>query len=157
MKTLILIRGLSGSGKTSLANRLGRLEGKSASSAIFAADDYFECGGEYRFDPKLLPAAHAHCQEKTKNAMTQPRSIPVGTIVVHNTFCARWEMEPYLKLAEEHGYHVVVVSLFDAGLDDEALAARNVHGVPVAGIARQRKAYEHDWKGGDPCPPWERV
>lgn len=154
MKTLILVRGLSGSGKTSLANRLNNT-GTGSSSAMFAADDYFHCGGKYRFDPKLLPAAHAYCQEKTEYAMiTDP---PIGTIIVHNTFCARWEIEPYFKLATQHGYHVVVVSLFDAGLDDEALAARNVHEVPVTGIARQRKAYEHDWKVGDPCPPWERV
>jgi hypothetical protein len=41
-------------------------------------------------------------------------------------------------------------------MSDEELAQKNVHGVPVAGIAAMRARWEHDWRSSDPRAPWER-
>ena len=146
MVTIYLIRGLPGSGKTALASKLRSYYD------MVAADDYFlDDDGVYQFDPKALPKAHAWCLDIATKQTKGDRSA-----AVHNTFTQRWEMEPYIRLAEETGARLVVVSLFDGGLTDEALAERNSHGVPVEAIARMRERFEHDWKSGNPLPPWER-
>jgi predicted kinase len=148
MRNIIMVRGISGSGKTTLANLL--CAGTGAIS--LAADDYFiGSDGEYHFNPSLLPQAHAYCQAKAAEAMVAGRSV-----VIHNTFVQRWEMQAYLDLAEQHGYRVTVVSTYDGGCSNEELAARNDHGVPLAGIERMRDNWEADWKNGNPLPPWER-
>ena len=144
IRQITLIRGISGCGKTSLAKQLG---GK-----LCAADDYFVGeDGVYQFAPSKLPQAHSWCAEQVLIAMEQGLCV-----VVHNTFTQRWEMEPYLQMAELHGYRVTVTSVYDGGLTDEELAERNEHGVPLAGIATMRERFEHDWKNGNPLPPWER-
>jgi hypothetical protein len=54
---------------------------------------------------------------------------------------------------------VVVVDVFDGGLTDEDLAARNVHGVPLAGIRAMRARWETDLlaaQNNEPRAPWER-
>lgn len=144
MLTLTIIRGLPGAGKSTLAADLG--------GPVFAADDFFlDPDGVYRFDPKLLPQAHAQCQENTRAALARGQNVSVA-----NTFTQGWEFQPYLKIAKDTGAVVRVIDLFDGGLTDEALAARGLHGVPLAGIRAMRARYEHDWKAGDPRPPWER-
>lgn len=142
--TLILIRGLPGAGKTSLAWKI-------RSGAMIAADDFFMKGDVYEFDHTRLKEAHAWCLKTTEFFLSRfqlkqahgVRSPKPYTVVVHNTFTQRWEMEPYFRLAEEAGAQLVVISLFDGGLDDEQLTARTTHGVPQKTIAKMRSRYEH--------------
>tara|TARA_B100000809_G_scaffold265263_1_gene323543 strand:+ start:1174 stop:1683 length:510 start_codon:yes stop_codon:yes gene_type:complete len=153
-KFILLIRGLPGSGKTSLSDMIGLStpSGIMARPVPCAADDYFlDEAGHYVFDPKLLGEAHKACQTRAAVAINLGKSV-----VVHNTFTERWEMEPYLQMAEEFDYKVIVVSTFDGGCTDAALAKRNDHGVPVESIAAMRARWEEDWGSGDPRPPWER-
>jgi predicted kinase len=148
MRTLTLIRGISGCGKTTLAQQLAY----GGNRRLLAADDYFlDEVGSYQFDPSKLPDAHAWCQSEAELAMK------IGLhVIVHNTFTQRWEMEAYLLMAKEHGYRVTVASLYDGGCTDEELADRNEHGVTLEGIKRMRERWESDWGSGDPRPPWER-
>ena len=143
---LILVRGLPGTGKSTLGALFRGLP------PVLAADDYFMVAeGEYRFDPTFLGQAHSACQYRTRGALG---CNPI--VVVANTFSQRWELEPYFSLAREYNAKVHVIDLFDAGLDDAALAVRNVHGVPERSIATMRARWEHDWRAADPRPPWER-
>ena len=53
-KVLFIVRGLPGSGKTTLAKSLG--------SVHFEADMYFMEGNEYKFDITKIKKAHEWCQ-----------------------------------------------------------------------------------------------
>ena len=127
---LYLIRGLPGSGKSTHAARLGVL--------VVAADDWFDRGGRYQFDSTQLAPAHQDCQRRAGEALARGESCAVA-----NTFSQAWEWEPYFQIAAKYGVEVVGIDLFDAGLSDVELAARNVHGVPVTAIAAMRQRWQH--------------
>lgn len=103
--SLILLRGLPGSGKTTLAKLLSEQE----KYPIYSVDDYFtdNMTGAYHFDFRNNHLAYKQCEERTKEAMRQH----VSKIIVHNTFTIDWELEPYFKLASEHHYALFVITV----------------------------------------------
>ena len=121
---LVLIRGLPGSGKTTMAAR------DFPGYAHFEADHYFEyTDGSYKFDASKLADAHAWCQRLTKANLILGQSV-----VVSNTFTQRWEMKPYLDMAN---YLNIPVRILVATGN-----YTSVHGVPEAAIAAMRRRWE---------------
>lgn len=102
--SLILLRGLPGSGKSALAKALS--EGK---YPVLSVDDYFtdEDTGEYNFQFDKNHLAYKECEYKTLNLIEQKRE----KIFIDNTFTLDWEMEPYFKMAAANGYRVFVVTV----------------------------------------------
>lgn len=85
---LVLIRGLPGSGKTTLA---GTYQG----FCHYEADQYFvDAQGTYRFDECKLAEAHQWCQRHTHDALAAGYSV-----VVSNTFTQPFELLPYFNMA----------------------------------------------------------
>lgn len=121
LKTIVLVRGLPGSGKTTFARKTG--------TRYFETDIYFMSGGEYKFDSSELGLAHAWCQDKVREVMESGQNV-----VVSNTFIKRWEMKAYYDMAIEYGYIVKEVVMTGE--------YQNEHGVPPNVIDRMRNNWE---------------
>lgn len=122
MKTAYIIRGIPGSGKTTLARKL-------AGDRICAADDYFTApDGSYHYDRDQLQQAHEHCFQRWLDLLSGP-----SPIAVHNTFVREWEYRRYYNAAVAAGWEIEIITL---DVDPEIAAARNVHGVPADVIRR---------------------
>ena len=127
MNQIILVRGLPGSGKTSL------IESIRGESPVFAADDHFyELGnGKYNFDPSELHTAHLNCQKKAESEMYNGTK----TIFVTNTFTTNKEMKPYQEMAERYGYRCSVIIV------ENRHGNSNVHNVPNETIERMKNRF----------------
>jgi ABC-type glutathione transport system ATPase component len=129
MKKLFLVRGISGSGKTTFAKELGGVH--------FETDNYFMVDGEYKFDGTKLKEAHQWCQNEVNNAMILNHTAKINDkIVVSNTFTQEWEMEPYFEIAKEWGYTVfsIIVENRHGGV--------NEHGVPEDKLKMMKNRFE---------------
>lgn len=138
MKSLVLLRGLPGAGKSTLAVFLG---GKH-----YEADSYFmvyrdpktgeilnrhQYNGAYEFDPSKIKEAHEQCRLGVEESM----SLGYDKITVSNTFTEDWELEPYYQLAKKYGYTVfsLIVENRHGGV--------NQHDVPKETIEKMRNRF----------------
>jgi predicted kinase len=129
MRELILLRGLPGAGKTTLAGVLSE-QGK---YPMFCVDDYFtDTNGEYDFRFQENHLAYKLCEENSRNAM----EAGVEKIIVHNTFTMEWEIEPYFKLASENKYRVHVLTV------ENRHSSKNTHDIPDEHIERMRAKFK---------------
>ncbi|XP_040123054.1 NEDD4-binding protein 2-like 2 isoform X6 [Oryx dammah] len=92
-KLLILLRGLPGSGKTTLSRIL---LGQSRDGIVFSTDDYFHHQDGYRYNVNQLGDAHDWNQNRAKQAINQGRS----PVIIDNTNTQAWEMKPYVEMEE---------------------------------------------------------
>lgn len=130
MKSLYLLRGLPGAGKSTLAKKLG--------DAHFEADMYFTNeNGQYIFNGADIKKAHEWCQNEVQLAMILNHTSGLNeNIVVSNTFTQEWEMEPYYKLAETYGYRVFSLIV------ENRHGGENLHNVPEDKIKAMRERFE---------------
>ena len=105
MKSLFLLRGLPGSGKSTIAESLS----ENGKYPIFSVDSYFTNAdtGEYHFEFDKNQFAYSQCIENTKAALEAGHD----KVIVDNTFTMDWEMKPYFKLASEYHYRLFVMTV----------------------------------------------
>ena len=130
-KNLILVRGISGSGKSTFAE-----EFLYPISLIISTDDFFMINGEYQFDPNLLAENHVKCLKSVESEMESPQQDICPNIVVHNTFTQAWEMEPYKELANKYGYNFYTIIV------ENRHKSSSIHDVPEHIISKQRDRFE---------------
>jgi predicted kinase len=128
--SLILLRGLPGSGKTLFANLIA----ENKHYPCFSVDDYFTNAltGEYNFIFSENHLAYSACEENTRKAMANKEQ----KIIVHNTFTMEWEIAPYFEMAKEFGYAVFVLTV------EKRHEGNNVHGVTQEQIEKMASKYQ---------------
>jgi signal recognition particle receptor subunit beta len=95
-KTVIILRGASGAGKTFAAKTIRALN--PSRCVIVSADDYFiGKDGVFRFDGSKISNAHTDCFNKYMAAIDNPG---VEVVVVANTNTKEWEFSRYKDFAE---------------------------------------------------------
>lgn len=125
---LVLVRGISGSGKSTFAQLLVEL-----GFVHVEADKFFVSpSGDYHFNASKLSDAHEWCFEHTF------LNLGIGNdVVVSNTFTQGWEIEPYItsynKLTGKYPFVLTSNGAYD-----------NVHGVPDAVLKKQKDRFDHD-------------
>lgn len=119
MTEVVLIRGVAGSGKTTMAKQ------QFPDHEHFEADMFFEKEEGYCYDASLIKDAHEWCNEKTAEALKQGKNV-----VVSNTFIRIWEMNPYFNM------NVPVRVLVAEGNYD------NIHDIPKEKVERMKERFE---------------
>ncbi|XP_037655764.1 NEDD4-binding protein 2-like 1 isoform X6 [Choloepus didactylus] len=138
-KRLYLLRGLPGSGKTTLARQL---QHDFPRALVFSTDDFFfREDGTYEFNPDFLEEAHDWNQKRARRAMRGGAS----PIIIDNTNLHAWEMQPYAAMALENNYEVIFREPDTRWkFNVQELARRNIHGVSREKIHRMKERYEHN-------------
>ena len=105
MQSLIILRGLPGAGKSTLAKLLS----EDNKWPVFSIDDYFvdPITNNYQFQFDKNHLAYKNCEAQTEIAMENM----VKKIFVDNVFSLEWEIGTYFKLATKHNYSVFVVTV----------------------------------------------
>jgi uridine kinase len=131
MNTLTLVRGIPGSGKTTLARNL-RLSMGMATCYHFEADDYFYRGGlGYQFDATKLRDAHMWCLRETDDMLFYKNDV-----IVSNTFTTLSELKPYFEIAKKNTVSVnVVICQGEFG---------SIHNVPAETIQKMKTRFVWD-------------
>ena len=151
MKKVVLMQGVSGSGKSTFVKGLvddyHQGNHDNAWCAVCSADDYF--GADYAFDPAKLGEAHAACLIDFMDATIACTEL----VVVDNTNCSAVELAPYIAIAQARGYEVEIVRI--ACTLGEALerAESGPHRTPAKAVQSQWRTLERF----DPPPWWPKV
>lgn len=116
-RTLVIIRGVPGSGKSTIAKEVAKLLGEDKVD-IFEADDYFtDEEGNYVYVPNEIGFAHEQCKA---NMLKSRKEV----VIVANTFTREWEVTGYTDLFTKHYPGAKVLTYLCTH------RFNNVHGVP---------------------------
>jgi predicted kinase len=147
---ITLMRGLPGSGKSFLANKLD--------ATVLSTDDFFTTEGGYDFDSAQIGQAHSWNQRRVETAMMKKTE----HIVVDNTNIMFWEMKPYVLLADKYGYEIEFVeSQSEWAWNPQECFNKNSHGVPLEVITNMKQRYQPIQNGildmiRESVAPWEK-
>lgn len=128
-KKLIILRGLPGSGKSTITAELVRIATElKISHVVVCCDDFFMVGDSYVFDQSKLKQVHDDCLIKAQQAMDSG----VQLIIVDNTNVCYEELCPYVQ----YGLYKDYIITFQEPANEHSrnipiLLQRNIHGVPA--------------------------
>lgn len=103
-KTLILIRGIPGTGKTALGLAIAQIIQNPC--GVYDSDIWFTEHGYPTRSQQNMTLAHLWCREQTKRCLSEGW-IPIVT----NTLCEQWEVNPYREIARDYKAKIVCISL----------------------------------------------
>lgn len=128
MSSLFIMRGLPGSGKSFLAQKLCELN----NGAICSTDNYFMNDGKYLFDRTKLGIYHRLNQKSAGDLLEENISV-----FVDNTNITWKEVKTYVDIGVKYKSSIYVVEAATPwAKNPEECFKRNSHGVPLETITR---------------------
>jgi len=142
VKGLIVLRGLPGSGKTTLAKKLSQ---RSKHAQICTEDRYHWSGkedgvGEYKFQPQLVFLAREWCTKEIREAIQQN----VNLIILDNHNARISMYEDHIQFAVEHGYRFRIIEFVASASLIDKYRARSYKKFPREVYVKLLKLWEHD-------------
>ncbi|XP_029501770.1 NEDD4-binding protein 2-like 1 [Oncorhynchus nerka] len=132
-REIIILRGLPGSGKTTVARNILEMYG---SGEAFSTDDYFRVDGKMvGFRDTSLNKAHVW----NRNRVLQAIKNKVHPIVIDNTNLQKWEVWPYVRMAFRRGYWIEFQDLPVLPLE---ILNRRCPKIPMEVLERMNEGYE---------------
>ena len=128
-RTLYIVRGVSGSGKSSLAGQITRWN--------IAADNFPGLYSDGSYNIQLQQLSHQWCRAQVERWMQQRKS----KVAVHNTFVKPKYCQEYLELAAQYGYAVQVICA-EAVILPSGAHPGNIHNVPADVLERQQQNWQ---------------
>lgn len=121
-----IIRGLPGSGKTTVARKTEGPEGGSVKNVHLENDMFFTSRGVYKFDRRRIKQAVEWCRGEFVKALRAG-----NTPIVANTFTQKKEIDPYVKAAREAGVRLIIITCTGQ--------YGSIHKVPMSVMAKLAK------------------
>lgn len=135
---LVIVRGLPGSGKTTLAKSM--LSEFTDGGFLFEADQWFEKDGAYSYRHEQIQAAHDWCLAATTAHLVDNTAQPV---FVANTFVLHEHVKPYLQAARDLNHTVYILEPLTAwAFNPDVCARSSQHRVPVTTIQRMFQQWQ---------------
>ena len=130
-KTVYILRGLPGSGKSKIAKSI-------KGSVSVSVDDFFaRWVNDYKFDPAKIGEAHDQCMRNFLRAVDTERE----HVVVDNANLHAYECSPYVMVARAKHYKVVIINVI---CDPEIAFKRQIHGVSKEDHCEMAKTFESE-------------
>jgi hypothetical protein len=137
MAQVIILRGVSGAGKSALAEEMfckankGVVSSGGSRTIVVSADHYMlDENEEYAFDFSRLQECHGKCLTRYVNLVQHAAgNNGIDAVIVDNTNGSLWEVSPYAQLALAYGHRLKVITLI---CDPAVAAGRSIHGTPAS-------------------------
>ncbi|ATZ80229.1 putative tRNA ligase/uridine kinase [Bodo saltans virus] len=131
---IIIMRGISGCGKTTFTNLLYKSQ-KEGNVSICSADHYFTIIGKYNKD--LTNIAHDYCKDEFNTAI----KLKTNIIIIDNTNIMKKHFEYYINTAKNLNKDIIIIELNTYEIADE-FNLRNVHNVSLSKIKLMKRNFE---------------
>jgi predicted kinase len=107
MKTMIIVRGVPGSGKSTFVNLIQGMARASDTPRVISLDKYRMVQGKYVFDPARERDVVSMYHSEVAEACASEEPV----IILDNVHSRFWEMERARKMGEAHGYRIFVIEV----------------------------------------------
>ena len=131
-KIVIINRAISGSGKTTITNCiLKKLQENKLTVVSHSTDYFFMVEEKYIFDFNKLKDYHNQNLENFQKSIKNNLDV----VICDNTNIAPWETEPYIKIAREYNYKILIITLNPRELKEHVVSQQiikenpNAHGI----------------------------
>ena len=135
--TMVIMRGLPGSGKSSLVRQILKTY---PHAEVCSADAFFtQADGSYQYDRTKIKEAHMFSQGRAEALCKDACNL----VIVDNTHVKRWELQPYINTAAKFRYSVLILEPQTPWAKDPGqLAERNSHDVSENVIMKKLKEWQ---------------
>jgi len=136
-RVVIILRGVSGGGKSTFANYLECMMDDRYDSVVCSADDYYILKyGSYQWNAEEIGKAHEYCRHKFEVSLIDGYNL----VIVANTNTAEKEFSWYKETAEKYSYNVfsLIVENRHGGI--------NQHDVPEQTLNKQAQNIRNSLK-----------